>query len=155
MARGMKKPRGVPWPSVVLDSEGLWAVARSSSEDAKALLDDSRKAGVPVIVPTSVLAETLFGDARDAPANRVLKKMEIVPLSETISRSAAKLKRDAGMSGVEATTDAVVVATSDAAGGGVILTSDPKDIRALADCVTSRRIRPVKVSLETVSGEAP
>jgi hypothetical protein len=47
---------------------------------------------------------------------------------------------------VAATIDAVVVATAKAAGGGVILTSDPGDIRALAQGVTDTRIRPVRVS---------
>jgi hypothetical protein len=50
------------------------------------------------------------------------------------------------MTGVAATIDAVVVATSETVGGGVILTSDPADIRVLADCVSDRRIRPVRVS---------
>jgi len=131
---------------LVLDSQGLWAAARNEGTKAKTLVSESRKARVPIIVPADVLAETLFGDSRDAQANQLLKKVVIAPTSESISRAAAKLKRDSGMTGVEATIDAVVVATSEAAGGGVILTSDPKDIRALADCVSGRRIRPVTVS---------
>jgi hypothetical protein len=47
---------------------------------------------------------------------------------------------------VAATIDAVVVATAEAAGGGVILTSDPGGISALAQGVTETRIRPVRVS---------
>lgn len=142
----MKKTSPVPWPSLVLDSQGLWAVARNEGHKAKTLVSESSKAGVPIIVPADVLAETLFGDKRDAQANQLLKNVVIVPTSESIARAAAKLKRDAGMTGVAATIDAVVVATSEAVGGGVILTSDPKDIRALADYVAGRRIRPVKVS---------
>ena len=146
MARGLKKTPPAPWPSVVLDSEGLWAVARNSSEDASALLAASSRAGVPVLVSAAVLGETLHGDARDARAHQVLKKLEVVPVTDGIARTAARLKQAAGMTGVAATIDAVVVATAEAAGGGVILTSDPGDIRALADCVTDRRIRPVRVS---------
>jgi hypothetical protein len=67
-------------------------------------------------------------------------------VTDVIARSAAKLKRLAGLTGVAATIDAVVVATAEAAGGGLILTPDPGDIRALADCVTDTRIRPVRVS---------
>jgi predicted nucleic acid-binding protein len=70
----------------------------------------------------------------------------VAPVTDAIARSAAKLKRLAGMTGVAATIDAVVVATAEAAGGGVILTSDPSDIRALAQVVTDTRIRPVRVS---------
>lgn len=59
-----------PRPSVVLDSEGLWAVARNDSEEARAVLAASNQAGVPVLVPAAVLAETLFGDGRDARSNQ-------------------------------------------------------------------------------------
>lgn len=143
--RGLKKAPPAPWPSVVLDSQGLWAVARNDSEDAWAVLAASSQAGVPVLVPAAVLAETLFGDERDARANQVLKKLQIVPLTEAIARSAAQLKRLAGMTGAAATIDAIVVATSAAAGGGVILTSDPEDIRRLAGYAGDMRVRPVPV----------
>jgi predicted nucleic acid-binding protein len=139
----LKSAPPAPWPSVVLDSEGLWAVARNDSEDAKAVLRASSLAGVPVYVPAAVLAETLFGDGRDARANQALKKLQVVAVSDLIARSAARLKQLAGMSGVAATIDAIVVATSASAGGGVILTSDIRDIRALADCASGVRIRPV------------
>jgi predicted nucleic acid-binding protein len=143
--RGVKNAPPAPWPSVVLDSQGLWAVARSESEDARAVLAASSRAGVPVLVSAAVLAETLFGDERDARVNQVLKKLQVVSLTDSIARSAAQLKRLAGMVGVAATIDAIVVATSAAAGGGVILTSDPEDIRRLASYVSDTRIRPVQV----------
>ncbi|MGH3190045.1 MAG: type II toxin-antitoxin system VapC family toxin [Streptosporangiaceae bacterium] len=129
----------------MLDSQGLWAVARNDSEDARAVLAASSRAGVPVLVPTAVLAETLFGDERDARVNQALKKLLVVSLTDSIARSAAQLKRLARMAGVAATIDAIVVATSSAAGGGVILTSDPGDIRRLANCAEDTRIRPVQV----------
>lgn len=129
----------------MLDSEGLWAVARNDSEDARAVLASSREAGVPVLVPAVVLAETLFGDSRDARANQKLKKLHVVPVSESIARVAAQLKRLAGMSGVTGTVDALVVAVSAAAGGGVVLTADINDIGALAGAVSAVRIRPIRV----------
>lgn len=107
--RGLRSVRPAPWPSVVLDSEGLWAVARNDSEDARAVLASSREAGVPVLVPVVVLAETLFGDSRDAGANQALKKLQVVPISEPLARVAAELKRSANMGGVAATIDAIVV----------------------------------------------
>jgi predicted nucleic acid-binding protein len=143
--RGLKSLPPAPWPSVVLDSEGLWALARNDSEDARAVLAASREAGVPVLVPTAVLAETLFGDARDARANQVLKKLQVVPTTELIARWAAELKRRAGMAGVMATIDAIVVAVSMASGGGVILTADIDDIRKLESCASGFRIRPIGV----------
>jgi predicted nucleic acid-binding protein len=147
MVRGrVKKAPLAPWPAVVLDSQGLWVVARNDDEDARAVLAASSRTGVPVLVSAAVLAEALFGDERDARANQVLKRIQIAPVTDVIARSAAKLKRLAGLTGVAATIDAVVVATAEAVGGGVILTSDPAYIRALADCVTATRIRPVRVS---------
>jgi predicted nucleic acid-binding protein len=86
-----------------------------------------------------------LGDERDARVNQVLKRLQVVPLSDSIARSAARLKRLAGMTGVAATIDAIVVATSAAAGGGVILTSDPDDIRILASHVSDMRIKPIHV----------
>jgi hypothetical protein len=68
----------------------------------------------------------------------------VIAITDPIARAAAVLKRDAGMAGVAATIDALVVATSAAAGGGVVLTSDVDDIRALADGA-SVRIRPVRI----------
>jgi predicted nucleic acid-binding protein len=130
---------------VVLDSAGLWAVARNDSEDARAVLALSREAGVPVLVPTAVLAETLFGDSRDARANQALKKLRVVPISEPIARMAAELKRLADMGGVAATVDAMVVAVAAAVGGGVVLTADADDIRNLAGAVADVRIRPIRV----------
>jgi predicted nucleic acid-binding protein len=143
--RGLKNVPPAPWPAVVLDGQGLWAVARNDNDDARAVLAASGQAGVPVLVPTAVLAETLMGDDGDARANQVLKKLQVVPLTDSIARSAARLKHLARMTGVAATIDAVVVATSAAAGGGVILTSDPDDIRMLAGHVSGMRIRPIRV----------
>jgi predicted nucleic acid-binding protein len=143
--RGLKSVPPAPWPSVVLDSEGLWAIARNDSEDARAVLASSREAGVPVLVPAIVLAETLFGDSRDARANQVLKRLQVVPVSESVARVAAELKRLAAMTGVAGTVDALVVAISVAAGGGVVLTADVDDIDKLAGAVSDVRIRPVRV----------
>ena len=130
---------------MVLDTEGLWAIARNDSEDARAVLAASNQAGVPVLVPAVVLAEALFGDRRDSRANQALKKLQVIPVTDLIARSAAEHKRDAGMTGIAPTIDAIVVATSAAAGGGVVLTADVDDVRALANCATGVRIRPVRV----------
>lgn len=96
-------------------------------------------------MPTVVLAETLFGDARDARANQVLKRLQVVPITEPIARVASELKRRAGMTGVEETIDAIVVAVSVASGGGVILTADIDHISKLAESASGYRIRTVRV----------
>jgi predicted nucleic acid-binding protein len=143
--RGLISNPSAPWPSVVLDSEGLWAVARNDSSDVRAVLAASRNAGVAVLVPAVVLAETLFGDERDARANQVLKRLVVVEITEPVARLAAKLKNLAEMPGVAATVDAIVVATSALAGGGVIITSDANGIGKLANVAVTVRIRPVRV----------
>ncbi len=143
--RRLANPPPAPWPSVVLDREGFWAVVRNDSEDARAVLAASHQAGVPVLVSALVLAETLHGDGRDASAHRVLKRLEVVPVTESLARQAAGIKRVAGRKGVALIIDAVVVATAVAAGGGVVLTSDVDDIRALASHADGVRIRPVRV----------
>jgi predicted nucleic acid-binding protein len=97
------------------------------------------------LVPAVVLAETLFGDSRDARVNQKLKQLQVVPVSESIVRGAAKLKRLAGMGGVAETVDALVVAVSAAVGGGVVLTADVDDIGRLAGAVSAVRIRPIRV----------
>jgi hypothetical protein len=48
------------------------------------------------------------------------------------------------MTGVAATIDAIVVATSAAAGGGIVLTSDVDGIRNIAERIPNVRIRPVR-----------
>ncbi len=141
----MRQGPPAPWPSVTLDSEGLWAVAKNDSEDARAVLAASSEAGVPVVVPSVVLAETLFGVGRDARANQVLKKIHVFPVTELVARAAAKLKVRTGVTGVAPTIDAIVVATSAAFGGGVVLTSDSDDINALAEGAPGVRIRAVRV----------
>ena len=142
--RGVAKAGPAPWLSLVLDSEGLWAVARNDSEDARAALSASRAAGIPVVVPSVILAETLHGDQRDARANQALKNL-VLPTTEEMARVAAVLKRKSGMRGVKATVDALVVATSLYLDGGAILTSDPDDIDRLAAAYLDLRIRAILV----------
>ena len=82
---GVAEGPPAPWPSLVLDSEGLWSVSRRES-NAHAAVQASWNAGVPVVVPSVVLAETLFGDQRDAPVNQVVKKLTILTVDEDVAR---------------------------------------------------------------------
>jgi predicted nucleic acid-binding protein len=143
--RGIARARPAPWPSLVLDSEGLWAIARNDSEEARAALSASRTAGVPVVVPSVILAETLHGDQRDARANQAFKNLVVLPTTEEMARVAARLKLQSGMRGVKATVDALVLATSAYLGGGAILTSEPDDINRLAAMYPDLRIKAILV----------
>lgn len=137
--------RPAPWPALVLDSEGLSAAARNKSEDLLAAIAATAAAGKQVLAPSVVLAETLYGDHKDASANRVLARVVIVPLDEATARRAAELKRAAGMTGIAATVDAIVVAVAEAAGGAAIATSDPKDIARLAASLGRVRVSTIRV----------
>jgi predicted nucleic acid-binding protein len=98
-----------------------------------------------VVVPSVILAETLYGDQRDARANQALKNLVVLPTTEQMARVAALLKRQSGMRGVKATVDALVVATSIDLGGGAILTSDVGDIDRLAAVFAELRIKAISV----------
>ena len=84
----------------------------------------------PVEVPIVVIAETIRGNARDAPVNRVLNAVGESPVAtEEIGRTAGALL---GVAASTATVDALVVAQAIEDGGAVILTSDPDDLGRLA-----------------------
>lgn len=114
---------------LVLDSGGVSRIAERSRQ-AAALVMALRDEGLwPPLVPSAVLVECLQGHAgRDANENRLLKTCEVVELlSESVARRAALLRRRARRGSA---VDAIVVAIAEP--GGVVLTSDPRDIQALA-----------------------
>lgn len=114
----------------MLDSGAVIALARDDV-NARAALAIAVRRGVPVLVPSVVVAETVRGTARDASVNRLLAAVgEVVPLDEPLARAAGALlgstRSDAGA------IDAIVVATAHSLGGAVVLTSDPNDLQRLA-----------------------
>ncbi len=114
---------------LVLDSGAVSRIAERSRY-AVALIRSLREEGLwPPVVPSVVLVECLQGHGgRDANENRFLKTCDIVEeVSETIARRAALLRRRA-MRG--SAVDALVVAMAEP--DGAVLTSDPRDIEALA-----------------------
>jgi predicted nucleic acid-binding protein len=121
--------------TVVLDSHGLTSLARQ-----RARLEELRRRGEwPAIVPTVVLTEALTGDHhRDHPENRLLRACDIRPVDELLARAAARLRAAANTPKVPSAVDAIVVAIADDAGGAVVLSSDPADLRALADHARNR-----------------
>ncbi|ONH33402.1 hypothetical protein BL253_01715 [Pseudofrankia asymbiotica] len=89
------------------------------------------------------MAELVRGDGpRDAAVNRVLKSVsDVHPLDESLAREAGRL-----LAGGGTVVDAMVVATArHVAGSGpvVIMTSDPRDITALAGADARVRIASV------------
>jgi len=112
----------------VLDSGGLTRLAERSIP-ARERLRRLRSAGLwPPVVPAVVLTEALQGDPRrDFLEERLLGMCDVEAVDEPVARRAAQLRTGAGRGSA---VDAIVVAFAE--GGGVVLTQDPKDLKALA-----------------------
>ena len=113
----------------VLDSGGLSRLTERSIP-ARERLRRLRGAGLwPPIVPAVVLTEALRGDPRrDFPEERLLGMCDVEAVDEPVARRAAQLRTGAGRGSA---VDAIVVAFAEGS-GGVVLTHDPKDLKALA-----------------------
>ena len=115
---------------LILDSGAVISLSRNEPR-ARAVLQAAWEVGVEVTMPSVVVAETVRGRARDTPVNRAINAVgEVTSVDERIGRLAGALL---GATGSGSTIDAVVVASAIDAGGGVILTGDPDDLRALAE----------------------
>lgn len=114
---------------LVLDSGGVTRLSERS-RDVLALIVALREQRLwPPRVPSVVLVECIQGHAgRDANENRFLKACDIVEtIPESLARRAALLRRLARRGSA---IDALVVASAEP--GGTVLTSDPRDLEALA-----------------------
>jgi predicted nucleic acid-binding protein len=89
------------------------------------------------LVPSVVLVECLEGHAgRDAAENKFLRTCDIVEeMAEPLARRAAFLRRHARRGSA---VDALIVAV--AGPGGTVLTSDPRDLEAVASHAQRVRI---------------
>lgn len=117
--------------SLVYDAGALLAAERNNRKflvmHKAALL-----AGRQVLVPTPVLTQAWRGGARQAVLARVLKGCEVLPTDERVAKHAGVLL---GLSGTSDAVDAIVVATA-MEFTATVVTSDPKDLRALSDAAT-------------------
>jgi hypothetical protein len=113
----------------VLDSGGLTRLAERSIP-VRERLRQLRSAGLwPPVVPAVVLTEALRGDPRrDFLEERLLGMCDVEAVDEPVARRAAQLRTGAGRGSA---VDAIVVAFAEGS-GGVVLTQDPKDLKALA-----------------------
>lgn len=124
--------------TLILDSGGISALAGH-----RARLTELRNRGLwPAQVPSVVLAEALTGDARrDFHANRLLRTCQIRDVDESTAREAARLRTATGRASTISAVDAVVVAFADSQPTPVVVTSDPRDLSALAE----QTIRPITI----------
>lgn len=116
--------------TLVLDAGGLSALA-----DQRARLRALRRRGLwPAQVPAGVLTEVLTGDhRRDFHINRLLRTCQVRDVDETQAREAARLRTATDRAGTISAVDAVVAALAGARPDAIVLTSDPLDLRALAE----------------------
>ncbi len=116
--------------TLILDSGGISAFAGRW----KQLISLRRRLDRPPLVPAVVLAEALTGDhRRDHDTNRLLRLCEIRVVDQVMARDAARLRTLTGRAATISATDAIVAAFADREHDPVILTSDPKDLIALAE----------------------
>jgi hypothetical protein len=115
--------------TLILDSHGITSLAG----DRARLVELRNRGEWPPLVPTVALTEALSGDhRRDYHENRLLRTCDIKVVDETLAREGAVLRSQVHARRVPSAVDAVVVAAADQVGGGVVLSSDPGDLRALA-----------------------
>lgn len=115
--------------TLVLDSGAISALAGQ-----RARLAELRRRGLwPPQVSAVVLVEALTGDARrDFHTNRLLRTCQIRGVDEHQSREAARLRTATGRASKISAVDAVVIALAESRSDPVVLTSDPRDLGALA-----------------------
>ena len=136
MARRRERRQLILPDAVLLDSEGLSAAAAGSAR-VRAELILAERLGASVHVSAVTLAETLRGGPRDARVHSLLKSVVQRPVTPELGRAAGELP---GRTGRADTVDAIVAAMASGLGQRLrILTSDPRDLRALTaemDAVT-------------------
>jgi len=113
---------------LVLDAGAFVAVERGD-RDVVALVKRERLAGRTPVSNGGVVAQIWRGGrGRQAPVARLLAGIEIVPIDDSLGRRAGMLLARTGRAGA---IDAAIVCL--AADGDDILTSDPGDLRVLAE----------------------
>ncbi len=116
--------------TLVLDAGGLSALGSQ-----RARLQELVNRGLwPARVPTVVLIEALTGDhRRDFHTNRLLRTCQLRDVDEIQAREAARLRTATGRAGTISAVDAVVAAHASLYTDAIVITSDPVDLRALAE----------------------
>lgn len=121
---------------LLLDSEGLSAIAHgpaASRDKVRALIAEMRARELPVGTVASVLAEVVRGRRADAGVFAGLRRerVEVHSVDTRVGVRAGQLLGKV-QSGSDMAVDAFTVAVADLAGGAIIVTTDPKDLRRLA-----------------------
>jgi predicted nucleic acid-binding protein len=129
---------------LLLDAEALSAVAHGPAarrDKVRALIAQMRDRERPVATAASVLAELVRGRAADAAVFAGLRR-ERVQVHDVDARVGVRAGQLLGRlrAGSEMAVDAFTVAIADLAGGAIVATADPHDLRRLASDATHVRV---------------
>lgn len=121
--------------ALVLDSEAIAALARGGEQErtVRAALTAASGTSTQVVVPAAALAELYRGVAGDQAIDACLGAeggIAVIPTDRPLARRIGKILADAGRA-TEDHADGSVVAVCAAAGGGLILTGDPRKVTEL------------------------
>jgi PIN domain len=131
--------------ALVLDTRALEVIAdpkadRQAAGRMRDMLTYAGRMGIPVRVPTAVLAESYRGTTADAAIDRVLSSgIRPITVGRATARQAGGLRYRDRLDSCH-TVDALVVATAIRLGGGIIATGDPDDLCALARAHTNVKV---------------
>jgi len=136
--------------NLVLDSEAVSVIARASKGDPRArpvlaALQAALELGNDVVVPAAVLAEQYRGGRHDHLVDACLSRysaIEVVDTTRSLAKSVGNILARAGL-GSAHHVDATVVAVAVREGGGLVMTSDPKDIETLAAGLVGVSVHPL------------
>lgn len=123
--------------ALVLDTRAVELLAdpRADVQAARRMRDilgSADRMGIPVRIPSAVLADAYRGTPADASVDRLLGKgIRVITLGQSAARQAGGLKYRDHPDSCH-TVDALVVATSIRLGGGIIATGDPVDLKSLS-----------------------
>jgi predicted nucleic acid-binding protein len=118
-------------PQVILALDSGALIAAEKDGRVESTIRKWLREGARIVIPAPCVAEAVRGGPRDAAANRLISAVNnVADTSEGIARRAGTRL---GQSRSSSTIDALVVATAETNLATDILTSDPIDIRALAD----------------------
>jgi predicted nucleic acid-binding protein len=118
-------------PQVILALDSGALIGAEKDERVESTIRRWLREGAKIIIPAPCVAEAVRGGPRDAPANRLIKAVnDVADTSEEVARRAGTTL---GRKRSSSTVDALVVATAELHLATDILTSDPIDIRNLAD----------------------
>jgi predicted nucleic acid-binding protein len=122
---------------LVLDSEALSALARGRSaraDDVRAALTAAHQLNRDVVVPAVILAELYRGAGHNQFVDACLNRESGIDVCDTTRQFARTVGGvlAAANAGSDDLADAHCVAVAVDAGGGVIITGDPRDITRLA-----------------------